>query len=705
MPAPTSAALKSRRAVTKIVSAMVKKRPTDEELAEERKRIYHRRLDLHDRRRVYGMVRAGLENQDPNDAEESISRKHGKGWSKTRMIGKLFADGIHEINEEHRHRARNLMEIVRYVQNKERIEHIVDEYWGFEGLLDEDMDSYLTHAFGELAKLGVPSGEITPAIQSLFLEVDNSEVHTTNIYDTIVKHLVEQNLEGDDHAKAQESVEFIMRQLRGAQETIVHTLKYEHGTKVDLEEFRRNWRYASGKKDKLQEADDEEEADAEEMWKELIPPDEPGRSMKPAVDVILAAEWLERNWERAHAAGMFTAFDDNQDVGRQRSEREGEAEEAQNLSEKAEASPKHSARTGRQASGHLTSTERQRSLKTSTGEHDPGSPRKRALKLRAHVRTLDDLSQSERRASQGKKRASIAGLPDDSSELFIGNPGRGSMLGATAEGQRRSLVTERSSLHIQKEPIQGTGRYSLHGQKEREMTMTKQSTEKRHPEFFFHASDEDTSKHVSFGGKIQRNPDASPQSRARRDLSRERARRQHREAQLHRSEELDSILARGVTGHSEHPGRPPGAGSDDYKHRSSQKHGGSAGASANYGSPGASGERQTRSRSLARSQSPAAKDSDFALDWSDSWRDELRVWIAGKKLADYRVLDAQSNAINPTANPPSKEAFPLQFVRKEDPGFTLDWSDSWRDELRVKMEGENLANYKVRGSRFHIGLE
>eukprot|EP00931_Biecheleriopsis_adriatica_P049585 TRINITY_DN2868_c1_g1_i1.p1 TRINITY_DN2868_c1_g1~~TRINITY_DN2868_c1_g1_i1.p1 ORF type:complete len:1250 (+),score=232.55 TRINITY_DN2868_c1_g1_i1:511-3750(+) len=55
---------------------------------------------------------------------------------------------------------------------------------------------------------------------------------------------------------------------------------------------------------------------------------------------------------------------------------------------------------------------------------------------------------------------------------------------------------------------------------------------------------------------------------------------------------------------------------------------------------------------------------DFVLDWSESWTKALQDWMEGKSWDDYKVLDAQSNVIDPFTSPPSKDVFPLRCFRK-----------------------------------------
>eukprot|EP00930_Biecheleria_cincta_P054350 TRINITY_DN4039_c0_g1_i1.p1 TRINITY_DN4039_c0_g1~~TRINITY_DN4039_c0_g1_i1.p1 ORF type:complete len:1448 (-),score=261.13 TRINITY_DN4039_c0_g1_i1:342-4685(-) len=92
---------------------------------------------------------------------------------------------------------------------------------------------------------------------------------------------------------------------------------------------------------------------------------------------------------------------------------------------------------------------------------------------------------------------------------------------------------------------------------------------------------------------------------------------------------------------------------------------------------------------------------EFTIEWSDTWGDDLQEQMEGRRREDYIVLTRNNQVIDPVVDNPDKSSFPLrcipkaQLTRQEGGSFSIGWSDSWANDLQVQMEGRRPEDYTV----------
>eukprot|EP00931_Biecheleriopsis_adriatica_P104257 TRINITY_DN78942_c0_g1_i1.p1 TRINITY_DN78942_c0_g1~~TRINITY_DN78942_c0_g1_i1.p1 ORF type:complete len:626 (+),score=108.99 TRINITY_DN78942_c0_g1_i1:173-2050(+) len=363
-------------AVEGIMHAVLTEKPAEEQLYAQRAEIHQRWKAEHDKRRMYRKVREALARPPDTGGDSDAPAAPHK---KLQKIMKLFGASIHELHEEHLHRARHLLQILRFAWYKDDIERSLDKLWNFEGTMNETMDTYLKSVLGELARLEIPADDVCPHIRNLLMNmhVDSSEAPLMKVHEVIAKCLFERDLEGQKLAAAKDRLDFVVKELRGAQEVIRYVLMFEHSVRIQLCEYRHNWSRAwnavessvseeraralagsanteeghqqTGAPDAAEQVDavgasgqtgtDNESvtacavslveqvdaagqagqtgqdghADADEVdsLQDLMGLMRPGRhTWTTIVDVISSAEWLRRNWDKAHEAGIFAVPED-----------------------------------------------------------------------------------------------------------------------------------------------------------------------------------------------------------------------------------------------------------------------------------------------------------------------------------------------------------------------------------------------------------
>eukprot|EP00930_Biecheleria_cincta_P054351 TRINITY_DN4039_c0_g1_i2.p1 TRINITY_DN4039_c0_g1~~TRINITY_DN4039_c0_g1_i2.p1 ORF type:complete len:1320 (-),score=237.30 TRINITY_DN4039_c0_g1_i2:342-4301(-) len=90
---------------------------------------------------------------------------------------------------------------------------------------------------------------------------------------------------------------------------------------------------------------------------------------------------------------------------------------------------------------------------------------------------------------------------------------------------------------------------------------------------------------------------------------------------------------------------------------------------------------------------------EFTIEWSDTWGDDLQEQMEGRRREDYIVLTRNNQVIDPVVDNPDKSSFPLRFIpkaqltRQDGRLFSIAWSDHWASDLEAQMEGRRREDY------------